>query len=1477
MQEKDFLEKFDKYSPTSEQEVILRGNYDYTVGVDKNNRAIMVRIRFDRIISKSLLIETENAIRDAYGINYVRIVPSYPSYLFDEDYIPTALRELERRGAVSRGFFRDCTYSYRDGVVTLCVKIPDGGVSLLDDAKTADCFSDIIRDEFGISVKTEIRQPDGFEFPFEEYYDNLKRREDELLAEAPPPPAYNSSSESMPDEKNESSLTLKRVSSLYGRDPLYPEILSDGQIRCGNTVFDISAPDFIFGEPFDLSSPVTLRNIDKNGVNVCTFGKLIHCETRDFRNSERVSLSFAITDEDSSVFCRLSFDSISEAGKLLDILMKDGNVRTDLALAVYGRVRADKNDGELSINVSGIAVIGLIKRTDKSGRKRVELHLHTKMSAMDALIPPDDVVKIAEEWGHSAIAVTDHGNVQGFQDAMVAFEKLVDKKGDGRSLKKIIYGMEGYFVDDTSRAVYGDADADFGDDEFCVFDIETTGLSSHRDKIIEIGAVIFKGGKIIDVFCTYVDPGIPVPENITKLTGIKDSDVNGAPSQKDAVASFLLFAGNRILVAHNALFDIGFIRKACDDNGIDFRNTYMDTVAMSRYINPELSKHKLDILADYFGLGGFNHHRASDDAEMLARIFAAMTEKFAATGIRTVASMSSVMAEKIDVLKLPVYHIIILVRNRTGLKNLYKLISKSYLDYYRRFPRIPKTLLSRYREGLIIGSACSEGQLFSAMLENRSRSDLLEMAEFYDYIEVQPLSNNGYLIANGSASGRDDLIQFNRELISIADEAGKPVCATCDAHFVEPYDELYRKILLAGMKYQDADRDAGLYLRTTEEMLEEFSYLGNDKAEEIVIDNTNMIADMIESDIRPFPKGTFTPRIDGAEEDLQRICYEHAENQYGSPLPEIVKARLDKELTSIINNGYAMLYITAQKLVSYSESQGYLVGSRGSVGSSFVATMAGISEVNPLPPHYYCPKCRFSDFSNEINAGSGFDLPDKTCPVCGEKLRGDGHNIPFETFLGFHGEKLPDIDLNFSGEVQGKVHKYTEELFGSENVFRAGTIGTLAGKTVYGYIAKYLEERGISVNRAEIQRIENHCVNVKRTTGQHPGGIVVVPKEYEIYDFCPVQHPADKSESDIITTHFTFEYLHDTLLKLDELGHDIPTKYKWLEKYSGTSVLDVPMNDPEIYKLFTSTKPLGASPEEIGANIGTYGLPELGTSFVMKMVEESKPKCFADMLQISGLSHGTDVWTDNAQNLIKNGTCTISEVIGCRDNIMNDLIRYGVNAELSFKIMESVRKGRGLKPDWVVSMTEAGVPSWYIDSCRKIKYMFPKAHAAAYVMSAIRLGWYKIYMPVVFYAAYFSAAPDGFDAEMALSGKKNVCRIMSEIEKKPDRTQKEGKEYSALTLINECYARGVGFLPVDYEKSAPFAFVPENGKIRLPFNSLPGVGESASQSIADARDSGVFTIEELKTKAKLTKSVVDVLRRNGVIKCLSETNQMTFF
>ncbi len=1449
-----FLEKFNKYHPGTENKYVLDRAYVTKFRADREKRILEAFVSFPFVVDKETLYAIENEILDAYKLTVMRIFPSYPSELFSEKYLPEAIKELQRTGAVSKGFFRDYKAYIENGRIIVEIAFGNGGIELLYHADTHNILSNIIRSEFSLSYEVEIRQESGYVFDYEKYE---QAQNADLI----------SMSEAEFAQKGDVSVEIneperKRVVSLYGDGISTPEITDGGTIKVGNMTFDISSPECVYGEPFDID-PAPLRNLTSPVRSVNILGVAYSIDTKETRRGDKTIINFALTDDDASIYCK-SVLPIEEAKTLISSI-KDG-----IALAVSGSVHMDKFDNEYVMSPSSVMKISTVKRTDNAPEKRVELHLHTQMSAMDALIPPDAAVKTAHSWGHKAVAITDHGNVQGYQEAMLASEKLG---------MKVIYGLEAYFVDDTARAVYGKGDSTFEDDEYIVFDIETTGFSFQNDGITEIGAVRVKNGEVLERFNTFVNPGKPIPPEVVSLTGITDEMVKDAPTQREAVESFLAFAGDRVLIAHNAGFDTSFIRRVCDDNGFPFENTYLDTVALSRYVNPDLNKHKLDTLATYFGLGEFNHHRASDDAEMLAMIFFKMTAKLQEEGIKTLSTMTAAMSDKVDCLKLRTNHMIILVKNMTGLKNLYKLISFSYLDYFKRHPRIPKTVLDNYREGLIIGSACSEGQLFEAMLENRPRADLLEIASYYDYIEIQPICNNRYLIDSGRAADEEALRDFNRKLISIADELGKPVVATCDAHFLEKHDEIYRKILLAGMKFSDADKDTGIYFRTTEEMLKEFEYLGEERAKEIVITNTNKIADMIEDGIRPFPKGTFTPKMEGAEEDLQRICYENAEKKYGKPIPEIVKTRLDKELNSIIKNGFAVLYMIAQKLVQYSEEQGYLVGSRGSVGSSFVASMAGISEVNPLPPHYYCPKCQYNDFTNPDKVGSGFDLPNKSCPVCGTKLVGDGHDIPFETFLGFHGDKSPDIDLNFSGEVQGRVHKYTEELFGAENVFRAGTIGGLADKTVFGYVMKYLEERGITVNKAEVERLVKHCVGVKRTTGQHPGGIVVVPREYEIYDFCPVQHPADDPNSDIVTTHFTFSYLHDTLLKLDELGHDIPTKYKWLEKYSGTSVLDVPMNDPAVYELFASTKPLGVSSEQIDAKLGTFGLPEFGTKFVMKMVEEAKPKNFADLLQISGLSHGTDVWTGNAQELIKQEICDISHVIGCRDNIMNDLIRYGVKNELSFKIMESVRKGKGLTPDWEEEMKKCGVPDWYIGSCKKIKYMFPKAHAAAYVMSAIRLGWYKVHMPLTFYAAFFTAAPGGFDAEIAMRGKSGVVAEMKRIQAPNyEASQKELSSLSTLNLINECYARGIRFLPVNYFKSDAFAYVPEDGKIRLPFNSLGGLGENAAKAIAEARDSGeIFSVEELRVKAKLTKAVIDVLRKNGALEGLSETNQITFF
>ena len=858
-----------------------------------------------------------------------------------------------------------------------------------------------------------------------------------------------------------------------------------------------------------------------------------------------------------------------------------------------------------------------------------------------------------------------------------------------------------------------------------------------------------------------------------------------------------------------------------------------------------------------------------------------MLDRLKNEGVDNFERMLDSMSEKSDPLKLRPYHMIMFAKNKEGLKNLYKLISFSYLDYYKRFPRMPKSVIEQYREGLIIGSACEAGELFRAIHDGRSEQEIEDIAQFYDYFEIQPICNNRFLIEDKDSyvSSDEDLRELNRKIYNLGKKLGKPVCATCDAHFVNREDEVYRRILLAGMKFSDADKETPLFLRTTDEMLEEFAYLGPEAAEEVVIDNPNKIADMVEK-IRPIPEGRYEPDLPGAKEELESSCWKRAHDWYGDELPEIVEKRLEKELTSIIKNGFAVLYMIAVKLVAYSESLGYQVGSRGSVGSSFVATMSGISEVNPLPPHYRCLKCRYSEFFTDGSVGSGFDLPDKICPVCGEPLYQDGHDIPFETFLGFYGDKSPDIDLNFSGDVQGKVHKYTEELFGTGHVFRAGTITGLADKTAWGYINKYLDERKTKIPKAQIGYMVTRVMGIKKSTGQHPGGIIVVPNEYDIYDFTPVQHPADDPNAETITTHFQFSYLHDTILKLDELGHDMPTKYKMLEKYTNTSVLDVKMNDTTIYELFASTKPLGITPDHIGGcQLATFGIPEFGTSFLQQVLVEAKPKNFADLLQISGLTHGTDVWLGNAQELIKAGTCTISEVVGTRDGIMLYLIQKGLDNSMSFKIMESVRKGKGLTPEWEAEMIAHGVPDWYIWSCKKIKYMFPKAHAAAYVMSAIRLAWYKIYYPMEFYAAFLSVAPGGFDAEVVGKGLTGVNATIKEIEAKGNEASAKDKEQmNTLFLVREALSRGVKFLNVDLTKSDSTAFLPEDGKIRMPFNSLPGLGDGAAEKIIAAREKyELYSIEELRLRTGISKTVIEILRRNHVLDNLTETNQFSFF
>ena len=1455
--QKSFTELFKKYTPSENEAAILSKILQYSAKADKELRIISCDVEFDGYVPYSALVAIENSIAGAYELSRMEIHPSFKNVEFDICYTEHVFMELTKRNASCNGFFSGAFIEKLNGSEvtedcdTLYISLKNGGKSLLVSGGADTIISDLIQEMFGCRKSIE------FTGITELSYEDLAGIESLGNITLPTPPE-----EKQAIIENAAKSTL---CSILKTPPSDAEIDTDeGIIRCGGMIFDISEIENVYNTVKDINI-IPLRNVTLDLASFTVCGEVFGYEKRLTKKQDKCIVSFYIGDREASHVVKMFYskDKDDEYSKI-----SDGK-----CIIMTARAQVDKFDGTPCLNPSAIGIISKKKKTDNAKEKRVELHLHTMLSMMDSVFSCSDVIKTAVQYGHRAIAITDHGNVQAFPEILAAVRK---QKAD----IKILYGIESYFVDDTAKAVFGEDDANFKNDKFCVFDIETTGLSAKECKITEIGAVIYQNGEIIDTFSSFVNPHEALTEQISSLTGITDDMLKDAPDIDKVLPEFLEFSKGCIYIAHNATFDIGFISKNCDDLSIPFAPTYIDTVSVSRYTNPDLKKHTLDSVAKYFSLGDFNHHRAKDDAYMLCLIFKKLIEKLDAEGISNIKSMVDAMSGSCDPKKLKSYHQIILVKNLTGLKNLYKLVSYSYLDYYHRHPRIPKTVLEQHRDGLIIGSACEAGELYQAVLQGKSHADLIEIAKFYDYLEIQPLGNNDFMIDKGIVSGKDALIDINKTIIALGDELGIPVVATGDVHFNQESDEIFRQILLAGQKFSDADKHIPLYYRTTREMLDEFYYLEPEKAYEIVVTNTNKIADMIES-ILPIPDGSFTPHLDGAEEELTSNCYKYAHELYGDPLPEIVETRLKRELDSIISNGFAVLYVIARRLVKYSEENGYLVGSRGSVGSSFAATMGGISEVNPLPPHYRCSKCKHSEFITDGSVGSGFDLPPKPCPKCGTEMMGDGHEIPFETFLGFHGDKSPDIDLNFSGDVQGKVHKYTEELFGAENVFRAGTLGTLADKNAYGYVKKYLEERGLVVNKAEEQRLTNGCVGVKKTTGQHPGGIIVVPKEYDIYDFTPIQHPADDPNSNIISTHFAFKFLHDTILKLDELGHDVPTKYKMMERYTGLNVLDLPMYDPEVMELFISTKSLGVTPEEIGSNVGTFGLPEFGTKFVRQMIEDSKPKNFSDLLQISGLSHGTDVWLGNAQDLILNGTCTISNVIATRDNIMVRLIQYGLENGTAFKIMEDVRKGKGLKPEYIETMKEHGVPDWYIDSCQKIKYMFPKAHAAAYVMSALRLGWFKVHRPLEFYAAFLSVAPGGFDADICCKGKQAVVDFISDTEKKiKDKTAspKDADMIPILQMVNEAYARGIKFLKPSLTKSHASWFLPEEDGIRCPFSSMGGLGEAAAQSIYDACKQGeILSVEDLRMNAQVSKAVIEIMRKNGVLDEVSETNQLDLF
>ena len=1214
-----------------------------------------------------------------------------------------------------------------------------------------------------------------------------------------------------------------------------------------------------------------IRDLTAESGTVLVTGVVFEEDSRKIAKNNAAVLSFSITDYTGSIKVSKYLRSDDDRSILEKIRVGD-------RLSVRGNVSFNRYDGDIAIEPAAIALEPpLLREDDAPGEKRVELHLHTRYSALDALTDPAAAVKTAARWGHKAIAVTDHGVAQAFPD----FWHAADKYGI-----KVIYGLEGYYVNDTDDmpALFGETDRPL-DTDFIGFDIETTGLDAENDRITEIGAVRIVNGRVAGTFQTFVDPQMPIPPDVVQLTGITDRDVFGAPSETEAVKGFLEFCGDLPLAAHNAAFDVGFITAAARRGGLAFDPVTIDTLAVAQSTMKELRRFRLDNVSHALGLPEFNHHRASDDAAVCANIFLRLRERLREEGARSLADIGPLCMRLRSTENRRARHIILLVQNKTGLKNLYELISRSHLEHFRKNPIIPKSLLTRYREGILIGSACEAGEIFDAVVRHRSAAELERLASFYDYLEIQPLCNNRFLIAEGRAKDDEQLRNFNRRVLALGRKLGKPVVATGDVHFLEPEDEIFRHILLASKKFSDADRELPLYFKTTSEMLEEFSYLGAEDCRDVVITAPNAIAESIET-FPLLPKDLFPPSIPHAAEDLERMVWDRTRELYGDEPPAIVADRVKEELDAILGRHYEVIYMSAQKLVQNSLEHGYLVGSRGSVGSSIVAYMSGITEVNSLPPHYRCPKCRYTDFENVLTEtgekyGCGADMPDRVCPVCGEKLVKDGFDIPFETFLGFGGDKVPDIDLNFSGEYQSKAHAYCVQMFGADHVFRAGTIGTVAEKTAFGYVKKYLEEHERSVNRAEEQRLALGCVGVKRTTGQHPGGLVVIPQENEIYDFCPVQHPADAPDSDIITTHFEYHCMEENLLKLDMLGHDDPTMIRMLEDLTGVNARTIPLDDPDTMSIFTSSKVLGYENDPILGPVGSVAIPEFGTGFTRGMLQETQPTEFDTLIRLSGFSHGTDVWLGNARDLILNNIASVGQAIGCRDDIMNYLISCGMPERRSFKIMESVRKGRGLPEGAAQEMIEAGVPDWYIGSCKKIKYLFPKAHAVAYVMMAFRIAWFKVHEPLAFYSAYFyrRSQKGGFDAEKMTRGKEHVVECIRAIRENPESTAKDEDLLTTLEVCYEFYLRGFDFAPLDLYASDATKFLPADGKLLPPFIAVSGLGETAALDIVAAREGKRFiSIEEFSLACpKVSQTHIEALKAAGAFGSLPETSQISFF
>ncbi len=1484
-----FFDVFPDLKVPSEMEKLMTGVEVTKVSSNHRRDRLRVYLLSSRLIGKSNIYRLESDIRKQLFPNHELTIKIIETFRLSGQYSPRKLMDVYRESILEE--FRSYSLLEYNILRMARMEFPkeqkmhlvfeDSVIARQKSEEIVEILEKIICERCGLSVDIQVdyRNPEAKKHRKNsdlqiqnqvEHILNHAARESAALSHSPEtnlPEAVPESRQKPAEPGVKKSSVLKKKESFSGNVPSGRKGNSYGGFKKSDN------PDVIYGRDFE-DEIITIEQIAGEMGEVVVRGKVLSLDTREIRNEKTIIL-FSITDFTDTIMVKM----FSKNEAVPDITSE---VKKGAFLKIKGITTIDRFDGELTIG----SVVGIKKipdftsiRMDTSPQKRVELHCHTKMSDMDGVSEVKDIIRRAMKWGHKAIAITDHGDVQSFPDANHAVSPEDDFK--------IIYGVEAYLVDDLKQIVENPKGQDL-DDTYVVFDLETTGFSPINNRIIEIGAVKVSGGKIAERFSTFVNPQVPIPFKIEELTGIRDDMVLNAPVIEKALPEFLEFCRGAIMVAHNAGFDMSFISKNCQRQKLPCEYTVIDTVALARVLLPHLNRFKLDTVAKALKISLENHHRAVDDAACTAEIFVKFAEMLKERGISTLEDVNALGSTSVEnIRKLPSHHAIILAANDTGRINLYRLVSAAHLTYFHRQPRIPKSEFLKYREGLLIGSACEAGELYQAILRGRSEEEIARLVRFYDYLEIQPLGNNEFMLRGEepAVASEEELRDINRRIVTLGEEFHKPVVATCDVHFLDPEDEVYRRIIMAGKGFKDADNQAPLYLRTTEEMLAEFDYLGSEKAEEVVITNPNRIADMCEK-ISPVRPDKCPPVIENSDQMLRDICYNKAHEIYGEELPPIVQERLERELNSIISNGYAVMYIIAQKLVWKSNEDGYLVGSRGSVGSSFVATMAGITEVNPLAPHYYCKKCHYCDFESEevrtyADAGrAGCDMPDKNCPVCNEPLMKEGFDIPFETFLGFKGNKEPDIDLNFSGEYQSKAHAYCEVIFGYGQTYRAGTIGTLADKTAFGYIRNYYEERGVRKRNCEIDRIVQGCVGIRRTTGQHPGGIIVLPLGEEIHSFTPIQHPANDMSTDIVTTHFDYHSIDHNLLKLDILGHDDPTMIRMLEDLTGIDARKIPLDDKNVMSLFQNTQALGITPEDIGGcQLGSLGIPEFGTEFVIQMLIDTNPQSFSDLVRISGLSHGTDVWLGNAQTLIQEKKATISTAICTRDDIMTYLIGMGMESELSFTIMESVRKGKGLKPDWEQAMTEHNVPDWYIWSCKKIKYMFPKAHAAAYVMMAWRIAYCKIFYPLAYYAAFFSIRATSFSYELMCQGKEKLEYFMADFERRKDSlTKKEQDTVKDMKIVQEMYARGFEFLPLDLFSAQAHIFQIVDGKLMPALDSIEGLGDKAAEAVVEAAKDGPFlSKDDFRQRTKVSKTVIDLMGDLGILGNLPESNQLSLF